>query len=63
MTDFRWGQSRYDIEFVIEFWPQRWFYVGLLISGTTLAGCLGYLGYEGIRCLRRRMYARTLTSR
>jgi hypothetical protein len=36
----------YDIEeMTIEFFPQRWFYLGLLISGTTLFGCLGYLGY------------------
>lgn len=33
----------YDMELVIEFWPQRWFYFGLIISGTTLVGCLGYL--------------------
>jgi hypothetical protein len=42
----------YDIEMVIEFFPQRWFYLGLLISGTTLLGCLGYLGYEGIKSIR-----------
>jgi hypothetical protein len=41
----------YDIEMVVEFFPQRWFYLGLLISGTTLFGCLLYLGYEGIRVL------------
>lgn len=36
----------YDMEMVVEFTPQRWFYIGLLISGTTLLGCLGYLGYS-----------------
>ena len=36
----------YDIEMVIEFWPQRWFYLGLIISGMTLFGCLWYLGYD-----------------
>ncbi|QQR52502.1 hypothetical protein IPG36_08260 [bacterium] len=39
---------------VAEFTPQRWFYVGLIISATTLAGCLGYLGFVGWRKLRRR---------
>jgi len=40
------SDGSYDIEMVIEFWPQRWFYLGLIISGTTLFGCLGYLGYD-----------------
>lgn len=44
----------YDIEMVIEFWPQRWFYLGLIISGATLAGCLGYLGYAGAGYVRRK---------
>jgi hypothetical protein len=35
----------YDFEIIVEFWPQRLFYVGLFISGTTLLACLGYLGY------------------
>ncbi len=39
----------YDMEMVVEFFPQRWFYLGLLISGITLAGCLGYLGYYGVK--------------
>ncbi len=38
------ADGSYDMEMVIEFTPQRWFYVGLIISGTTLIGCLGYLG-------------------
>lgn len=44
----------YDIEMVAEFWPQRWFYLGLLISGTTLIGCVGYLGYDFIRERKKR---------
>lgn len=52
------ADGSYDLEMVIEFWPQRWFYLGLLISGSTLAGCLGYLGYDGVRSLRRRYVAR-----
>ena len=33
----------YDLELIAEFTPQRWFYVGLIISGATLLGCIGYL--------------------
>jgi len=36
----------YDFEMVVEFWPQRLFYVGLFISGITLLCCVGYLGYD-----------------
>ncbi len=46
------ADGSYDMEMVIEFFPQRWFYLGLLISGTTLVGCLGYLGYEGVKRIR-----------
>ncbi|OGM92929.1 hypothetical protein A2333_02015 [Candidatus Wolfebacteria bacterium RIFOXYB2_FULL_49_7] len=45
----------YDIEMVIEFFPQRWFYLGLLISGTTFAGCIGYLLYDGVKRIRVRI--------
>ncbi|MDX9913949.1 MAG: alpha-(1-_3)-arabinofuranosyltransferase family protein [Candidatus Moranbacteria bacterium] len=34
-----------EYEVILEFIPQRWFYLGLLISGTTFVGCIGYLGY------------------
>jgi hypothetical protein len=51
----------YDIELTLEFFPQRWFYLGLLISGTTLVGCIGYLGYDFIR--RRRTRPPTVTPR
>jgi len=44
----------YDIEFVIEFFPQRFFYLGLLISGTTLLFCISYLVYDGVRRIRIR---------
>ncbi|NTW13975.1 MAG: hypothetical protein HGA31_03015 [Candidatus Moranbacteria bacterium] len=44
----------YDLEVVVEFWPQRLFYIGAGISLTSLAGCLGYLGYSGIRSYRRK---------
>ncbi|MCK9378680.1 MAG: hypothetical protein M0P97_00870 [Candidatus Moranbacteria bacterium] len=48
------ADGSYDIEMTIEFFPQRWFYLGLLISGTTLAGCLGYLGYDFVKRRKRR---------
>jgi hypothetical protein len=48
------ADGSYNLEMEIEFWPQRWFYVGLVISGTTLAAVLGYLGYAGVQALRKR---------
>jgi hypothetical protein len=33
----------YDIALVVEFTPQRWFYVGAAISGLTFVGSAGYL--------------------
>ena len=44
----------YDMEMVIEFSTQRWFYLGLFFSGATLLGCLGYWGY-GWRKRRRKV--------
>jgi hypothetical protein len=35
----------YDMEMVLEFFPQRWFYFGLVISGGTFFACIVYLGY------------------
>ena len=40
------ADGTYDFELVVEFWPQRLFYLGLIISGTTLLGCVGYLIYD-----------------
>ncbi|MFA5993701.1 MAG: hypothetical protein WC823_01950 [Parcubacteria group bacterium] len=34
-----------DLEMTLEFFPQRWFYLGLIISTTTLLSCLSYLLY------------------
>jgi len=36
----------YDFEMVVEFWPQRLFYIGAFISISTLLVCIGYLGYD-----------------
>ncbi|MFA5961757.1 MAG: hypothetical protein WC848_03700 [Parcubacteria group bacterium] len=40
------ADGSYDFEMVVEFWPQRLFYVGLAISLSTLLGCIVYLGYD-----------------
>ena len=41
--------GRQDYEIIIEFGPQRSFYIGLFISGLTLMGCLGYLIFTFFR--------------
>jgi hypothetical protein len=37
------SNNKQDYEIIIEFLPQRYFYIGLFISGLTLIICLGYL--------------------
>lgn len=44
----------YNLQMQIEFVPQRWFYLGTLISGLTLIGCLSYILIYGVRKLIRR---------
>jgi hypothetical protein len=41
--------DRQSFEMVLEFKPQRLFEIGLMISGLTLLGCIGYLGYDFAR--------------
>jgi hypothetical protein len=41
------GKENYEL--IVEFWPQRLFYIELFVSGMTLVGCLGYLGYDFTR--------------
>lgn len=43
-----------DLELTLYFKPQSYFYLGLIISGTTLAACLGYLGWVGLRSWREK---------
>lgn len=38
--------SQKDFKIVIEYWPQRLFYIGLFMSSLTLLSCLGFLFYE-----------------
>lgn len=45
----------FDLETVVEFWPQRLFYIGLGISGLTLVCCIGYLGYDFIKRRRNKV--------
>jgi hypothetical protein len=40
------ADGTWDFEMVVEFWPQRLFYIGLGISGTTLLCCLIYLAWD-----------------
>lgn len=37
------ADGSYDMEMLTEFAPQRYFYIGLIISGMTLLACLGFL--------------------
>jgi hypothetical protein len=39
------ADGTYDFSIIIEFEPQKYFYLGLGISGVTLLGCLSYLGF------------------
>lgn len=43
------ADGSYDLEMITEFTPQRYFYVGLIISGGTLIAVLSYLGYSFYR--------------
>ena len=46
----------WNLDLVIEFTPQRWFYVGSFISGTTFVGMVGYIGFDTIRLHRRKKH-------
>jgi len=37
------ADGTYDLELIVEFWPQRLFYIGAFVSSITLFGCLVYL--------------------
>jgi len=42
------SDGTYNIELVVEYWPQRWYYFGLLISGLSLLGCALFLLYTNL---------------
>ncbi len=37
------SDGTYDLELVVEFWPQRLLYFGIFVSGSTFFACLSYL--------------------
>jgi len=41
-----WINETGDLEIVIRYKPQDWFEMGLMISGLTFTGCIGYLFYD-----------------
>ena len=43
-----------DVNLTLYFKPQSYFYVGLIVSGTTLLACLGYLGWDFAARRRKR---------
>jgi len=44
----------YDFQLVVEFWPQRLYYIGLFVSGTTLLVLVIYLMYYYLYVSRRK---------
>jgi hypothetical protein len=42
------GESN-RMHIVVEYWPQRYFYLSLVVSAITLGSCLGYIGYQRYR--------------
>jgi hypothetical protein len=40
------SDGSYNFEMVMEFWPQRIFYMGFFVSGMAFLACLGYLIYD-----------------
>ena len=44
-----------DIRMTLYFRPQSYFYLGLIISGLTLSGCIGYLIVSGVWRRKRRL--------
>lgn len=51
------ADGTYSFQLIIEFSPQKYFYIGLFISGLTLLGCLGYLGYDFYRTRKEKQIA------
>jgi len=43
-----------DLELTLYFKPQSYFYLGLIISGTTLLGCVGYLIFIEVKKRKRK---------
>ncbi|MBA7655466.1 hypothetical protein ES703_63370 [subsurface metagenome] len=43
------SDGSYDMELIVEYWPQRFLYIGFGISGAIIVGCVGYLVYYFIK--------------
>jgi hypothetical protein len=43
------GDGSYNLELTLYFKPQSYFYLGLIISGTTLVGCFAYLSWDFVK--------------
>ncbi|MBU0625344.1 hypothetical protein KKF05_03305, partial [Patescibacteria group bacterium] len=43
------SDGSYDIKITLEFWLQRWFYTGVIISSLALFSCLFALAYLQIK--------------
>lgn len=48
------SDGSYDFALAMNFAPQQWFYKGLLISGATLVGVVGYIAFDFWRARRER---------
>lgn len=53
----------YNFELVVEYWPQRLFYIGLSISGATLFGCIAYLAVDYARRRKKRSLVSDLSNK
>jgi len=49
-----------DVELTLYFKPQSYFYLGIIISGTTLVGCFEYLGYDFVKRRKKRLEIKSL---
>jgi hypothetical protein len=54
------ADGSYDVSLTIEFTPQKWFYVGLGISGISIVSVLGYMLYGSFRSKKRQSQESTL---
>jgi len=50
------ANKKQDYEIIIEFLPQRFFYIALFISGLTMVGCFGYLFFS---LLKKKLFHNT----
>ena len=51
------ADGSYEMELVVEHWPQRLYLAGMLVSGITIFICIGYLIYNHFRKSRESIFA------